>query len=485
MAGTSLAGALVKLTYAVGAGASLTNENDNLTAADYSQGRGIGTYSGNTDKAILTGFVPDDEGYDLTDFGFIASLTNERQVTSGANSGRTLGDLQAGNAAECGVYLQNHGRGPVVGNKDLFGFQALNWRSRVISFQSNGSQHHTAQDGVQMTTWAQASSSTLTGEIALLKSIRFGGTRYDNGVMGMVCLTAYMTPTEAKQATAAIAEFEQAIRDCYRSSPHGIMAVGDSITATQGATLSRDGFAPLVARRLGVAIRNFGNPSAWLTASGGPIGGAAQGADLAAQAEQLAVVMFGTNDGQYGVTASTYETALGALVDDFTDRGRAVVICSPCYSTNGTYDATVQRAYAEKCAEVAVDKGVMFADTNRAIADQATPGDHMADANHPNTSGHALMASRILAALRGQQVREVALDFGSLADGASETLTVEVLTALTTDHATARPVGAFEDGFVVQAWVSSADTVSVRVTNLSGGTVDASALRFAVEVQRA
>ena len=60
---------------------------------------------------------------------------------------------------------------------------------------------------------------------------------------------------------------------------------------------------------------------------------------------------------------------------------------------------------------------------------------------------------------------------GSLADGAGETTTVEVIGAALGNFAVASFSVALA-GVILHAWVSAADTVSVRFQNETGGTVD-------------
>lgn len=62
-------------------------------------------------------------------------------------------------------------------------------------------------------------------------------------------------------------------------------------------------------------------------------------------------------------------------------------------------------------------------------------------------------------------------DAASLADGAGTTTTVTVTGALVGDFAIAS-FGVDVAGITVTAYVSAADTVSVRVQNESGGTLD-------------
>jgi hypothetical protein len=71
------------------------------------------------------------------------------------------------------------------------------------------------------------------------------------------------------------------------------------------------------------------------------------------------------------------------------------------------------------------------------------------------------------------------LNYGSIAAGGEETLTVTVTGAATTGTPSVQLgwSAALEDGIVVkQAWVSGADTVSVRVRNTTAGAIDPAAV---------
>lgn len=80
-----------------------------------------------------------------------------------------------------------------------------------------------------------------------------------------------------------------------------------------------------------------------------------------------------------------------SLASCITGANKKLVILSPCYSSG--YSTTLQRGgYAAECERVAEAYGCAYGDANLAIASQTTPGDFMADANHPNDAGHKLMA---------------------------------------------------------------------------------------------
>ena len=65
-----------------------------------------------------------------------------------------------------------------------------------------------------------------------------------------------------------------------------------------------------------------------------------------------------------------------------------------------------------------------------------------------------------------------ALDFPSIAAGATAVLTITVTGAAAGSVAVASPTGAIEAGLVWCAWVSTANVVTVRVANVTSGAID-------------
>jgi predicted RecA/RadA family phage recombinase len=78
-----------------------------------------------------------------------------------------------------------------------------------------------------------------------------------------------------------------------------------------------------------------------------------------------------------------------------------------------------------------------------------------------------------------------ALDFPSIAAAASADLTVAVAGAVVGDAVLLGRPAAPTAGLIFQAFVSAADTVTVRATNITAGAVDAASQTFRVTVLRA
>jgi len=89
------------------------------------------------------------------------------------------------------------------------------------------------------------------------------------------------------------------------------------------------------------------------------------------------------------------------------------------------------------------------------------------------------------AALDAALTATASLDFGSIGAGLSADLTIAVTGAAAGDAVVLGAPAALEAGLVAFAWVSAADTVSVRLVNNTAGAVDAAAGTYRVTVLKA
>lgn len=92
-----------------------------------------------------------------------------------------------------------------------------------------------------------------------------------------------------------------------------------------------------------------------------------------------------------------------------------------------------------------------------------------------NSSGRVPAAQKML-------TTTAVLDFASIAAGAVGTLTATVTGAATGDFAIAAPPGNLTAGLVHSAFVSAANTVTIRIVNGTAGALDPASATWGVAV---
>ncbi len=76
------------------------------------------------------------------------------------------------------------------------------------------------------------------------------------------------------------------------------------------------------------------------------------------------------------------------------------------------------------------------------------------------------------------------IDFAEITTFTTGEATVTVLGARVGDSVTIGPPAAFESFLIATAWVSAADTVTIRLANISGGSIDPAAADWRVVVHK-
>jgi hypothetical protein len=478
--GNSLVGALVKMKAGTGAPSSLINNG--FTSANYSQRGGFGIASGNSSFWTQSGFIPSAASLTQANIGMTVVVCNDN-VTLGAGSGRTIGDMQTGNAGECGIWHFHSNSNMAMGNA-TYSHQTLNRACRVMSYNSSATLHHTCADGVQYSNWTQNTSGTLTGEITGWRVTRFSANRFDNGVVGDVLIHAYMTPAQAKALTSILYRLSCRIRAAYQVLPV-LVFDGDSIGAEQSS--NPNGAASIMARRLGYRLQNHSVQAAWLTATTGPSSILSHAADIVTGDAPAVIVWPGANDVQYSVTGATFQTSIDSYISTVQNARRRLLVCSPNYSQVGANQTTL-RDYASRMAGVAVSYGVAFADCNimipDAIAAGTSVGTLMADNVHPTAAGQALDAEAMWHAWHGRQIRRPYLNPGAISAGATASVTITVLTARAGDPVQITPPSGLDDGLICSAAVSANDTVTLKIRNTTGGSITPAAAAWTIIVFR-
>jgi lysophospholipase L1-like esterase len=157
------------------------------------------------------------------------------------------------------------------------------------------------------------------------------------------------------------------------------IAFGDSLTQGYGASEGKD-YPALLARRLGVRIRNLG-------VLGDTTADALNRVEAAAQAQPRVVLLcLGGNDALQQVPRDRTFANLARIIDRFHAAGSFVVLI-------GVRSATVRDKHASHFKQLAREKQVLLIpDLLSGVLFRPTL---MSDAVHPNNEGYALIAGRL------------------------------------------------------------------------------------------
>jgi lysophospholipase L1-like esterase len=300
-----------------------------------------------------------------------------------------------------------------------------------------------------------------------------------------------------------------------------VIIVGDSFTEGTGATGPFRAWSHIAADALGWDGWSSGSGSTgWATA------GSNQAkfvdrltADVINRSPDIVVFAGGINDETYygsnGSAAYTaqVEACLDALLIGLPNLDQIVIVGPwwPSSAANANRDgvrAVLQQAAADYGA-IWIDPKGWITGTGRVGTTTGTGNADLytsSDGTHPSTAGHAYLARRFVEDYQRQLGATVdplaqqrvasslvsltataTINFASMLNGADDTQTVTVdgASTATTSTVSLGWSASLETGIIVaQAWVSASNTVSIRVHNASGGTVDPAALTVRVRVQQ-
>lgn len=455
-AGNQMTAALQKLKY--DSQAALVNVG--VPTTSYAEQKGIACVTSN--QYLTTGYNPVTAGRSVNDIS-ICGVILKPGVYAGTG-GYTIGTIGS-SATDTPLRFDTLGAGlvsPLAGNGNT------SWQPKVLGASyGSGTTHHGAIYGNSFYhSPGTAHSGDINSELEVFRCRRFSTLYYKADLIGIFCVGAYLTATQLKAMQIAMMEFERAIgRENMPVNP--IVLMGDSITAGQGSTYTERWAAQIHRKKIGPVI-NLGSNANSL--------GETVATDVARTKPKLVISALGTNDNGIDTTGTGDATLinaanakLDAIIADLVTSQSGMIICSAFYRSDKT--ETQCRAWAASFAEAARTGGCWFVDMDRIFREHPSVGSLMNDAIHPNQAGHDLIANAIAGAIEGIFQRGPTLDFPSVASLGSQTLTFEFLGANTIDRVEVS-ANALEAGLYVNAWVSSTDTVSVRVTNASAGAID-------------
>lgn len=444
-----------------------------FVAGDYSQESGFGPGTGSGKKVSL-GFTLADAGIsNAAGYIFIAPTMSN---FAGGNDGGFVGNAGTTNPGHVDVMVRN-GHTVWASDSGVFAANAIN-NLRVTGLSFSPGLARSILNNVTEGHFVSPNSFLTNAELQLFAARRFNVQYFAGGKLGATVFgNAVLTEVQAQSLGDALEILQADIgRSAYAPKPT-LTIIGDSNTAP---ILS---WAERAAKALGLKSDNYSNDSMYLTADANSLRSvSSQASQFAARPSNVVLVCIGTNDVIGVVTDVTYKTHLHTLVSTLVAAGKKVILCSIPYNGIATYASV--RAYVVAAKEVANDNNCTFVNFEDAIRDKPVPVPTYTSVDniHLDTPGHILLGERVTRASRGQLTRELSLNFGSIAAGASATLPVEVLTAQVGKLTSVTPPPGLEPGLTVTATVTALDTVTVRVSNGTAAAIDPAAGVFTVHV---
>ena len=309
--------------------------------------------------------------------------------------------------------------------------------------------------------------------------------------VGFVWIGEGLTKSETRTLSFLIDKWHRDSGRLFEKNKENAVFIGDSITNGTGASPSLQKWADVVGRALNYNYFNAGISASKLSTSNVSTPSAlARITDLSADNNiSVAYVAFLMNDMNTDANANgnatlltTAQTNLEAIINHLKSTGIFPIVIGVSYTA--TPSETKLTAYNDAAQNAAINSQAVFVDVADIMLDEQPYTNQLSDAIHPNSAGYATMASQIISRVnKGLLVRKPTLDFPSISAGASATLTVRVRGAAVGSRVDVTPMGALESGLSTPyGYVSSANTVTVQVTNLSASPINPASLRYNVTV---
>ncbi|WP_207426004.1 SGNH/GDSL hydrolase family protein [Pedobacter sp. SYSU D00535] len=480
--GGGITPSLVKL---VSAGTSM---NNGFTDADWSVNGGLYPGSGAHTKWIDLGFDAATAGLSQTDITVLVGIPDYPNDKGGfGGNGMALGNNPA---TGLGINLQRAGQ-TFGGGKGL----EIKIKAGVIGMTGSTDFWALGRDGVMLAkATTPMSGAAMDGNFNLFRWHYNGTTYYWTNKIGFHVVAKGLTEAEFKSMMDATRQY---MIDVKRYADRGdCFTCGDSITEGVSNQINdKSEWGYQLSKRLGLNHRN--------TARGGaPFVSTGTGTNVADYVDAVVkyipkyiVISGGTNDmNQDGTTngnPTNYSNALIAKIDECLAIGVKPLVAGPPYRLdmsggNPAHSETKQLAYRNAVAAVCKSKKVNFVNLYDGIkdaVDAATASTYFqADMIHFNTAGNNLLTELYWEAHLGRLVRRPTLDFGSISAGSSVELTVAVPNAEVGMEVLLSLPASLESGLIANAWVSANDTVTVRLTNVTGSAIDPASGRYKITV---
>lgn len=479
MDGENLASALIKLKYPSSAGLAAL-ANNNLTESDYQPDHGF-VLESNTDKYLGTGLTPSMHGLTNINIGMgamipliVGASTNNIASLNPSTGDNNISINTNGGIGDTARKTYN----PITKRVMFQSMLDVSWLSYNNAIKSTGASAYSTDFVTQY---------PLDTELTVFKTRANGVTSYTTGSIGGLIITEGLTDLETEKISVLL-------MNLYVSTgrfplQEGFIVFGDSVTRGYGISAPKYMYAEQLSSKLGRPMVNVGSGGSAVRLKAGNFFPAIEKyLGLKNIPVRDVIMCYGTNDlylhdattnGDASII-SDYQAKLETIISGIKANGQRAIVLSPPYNTEETEVKNL--AYVDACLSAAMNQGAMFMDAYTIFSERSNANTYLNNSLHIGDSGHALLTEHIIAALKGRIYREPVLDFPSVASLASQDLTVDMRGAKVNMKVDATPPSTLESGLITQAWVSSNNTVTVRLTNITAGAIIPAPGQFTVSV---
>ncbi|HSE99901.1 MAG TPA: SGNH/GDSL hydrolase family protein [Nitrososphaeraceae archaeon] len=289
------------------------------------------------------------------------------------------------------------------------------------------------------------------------------------------------------------------------STTNSLLSFGDSILKGFSENILTRTYANQVARKMSLNNLNMSRGERISSASSGDVLPALSVYDnLLDFSPKTSTVLFalGTNDilsldsnsNDFGdpTNLTNFRNYCGAMLAKSLEKGQNLIIVSIAEITTNLTNASLNKQldYVKVSAELAKENyntldaiKVNFVNLFHLFLDSDV--DYLLpDGVHFNQEGNLAASKEVIRVIStGTQRRNALLSFGNIAAGASVDINVTVLNAEVGMSTTVTPPSNLTVGLIPTAFVSSDDTVVVRLTNVTGSSIEVTDGKFIIEVK--
>jgi lysophospholipase L1-like esterase len=472
-AGSNLASSLVLLKAPNGVSITSTSFVD----ADFNNAKGL--TADTAGKWLATGFNPSAQGLTVTNFTMAAA----RLSFSRSNTSLFVSSIPT--TGEGSPMIDFNTAAITRTNQNT---AASDGQRHVVMTGRSGSWAGFS-DGIKIlagTASLTPTANTLQFEMTVFKGKTPDGVANNGiGVMGMLCFGASLTDAQALSLNRSMMQFTYDVRTSFYKKNATFTVLGDS----NGQGWQAGGtWAQLLTRDLGWREWNHAQAGSRMNAdASGALSGLNRYLSQIDLQPDYGFIALGTNDAlNDGVTngnsttSAALTTNLNTVIAGYkNNRIRAFVLGVPY---NATINATKAALYNAAGASAAKTNSVPYVDLYTLFNDTGSPGTYFTDGTHFNATGYQMIADAIRLRLNGMMFRQLALDFPSIAANSQSDLPVTVYNAVAGMSVSLGLPAALEAGLVANAFVSANDTVTVRLTNITGAAIDPASAQYRVTV---